>query len=89
MAYETQEVANIIKKFQTHANDTASPQVQIALLSYRLKYLNEHFKGNKKDHHSRNGLLKLVGKRRALLRYLKNKDGAAHAKLIAELGIRK
>lgn len=89
MAYETQDVADIIKKFQTHAKDTASPQVQIALLTYRLKYLNEHFKGNKKDHHSRNGLLKLVGKRRALLKYLKSTDLEGHAKLIAELGIRK
>ena len=89
MAYETQEVANIVKKFQLHANDTASPQVQIALLTYRLKYLNQHFSTNKKDHHSRSGLLKLVGKRRALLKYLKGKDSAGYAKLIAELGIRK
>ena len=89
MAYETQEVAKLVKKFQLHPNDTASPQVQIALLTYRLKYLNEHFSKNKKDHHSRNGLLKLVGKRRALLKYLKANDLDAHAKLIAELGIRK
>ena len=89
MAYEKQEVANLLKKFQTNPADTASPQVQIALLTYRLKYLNEHFTSNKKDHHSRNGLLKLVGKRRALLKYLKKKDLPAYSKLISELGIRK
>lgn len=89
MAYTQEAKAEIIKRFQRHPGDTASPQVQIALLSYRLKYLNEHFASNKKDHHSRNGLLKLVGQRRALLKYLKRTDLEGYKTLIGELGIRK
>ena len=89
MAYQKAEVAKLVERFQQHPKDTASAQVQVALLTYRLKYLNDHFSINKKDHHSRNGLLKLVGKRRALLKYLKKTDASSHAKLIAELGIRK
>lgn len=89
MAYTQEAKSEILKKFQRHENDTASPQVQIALLSYRLKYLNDHFSGNKRDHHSRNGLLKLVGQRRALLKYLKGTDLEGYKELISELGIRK
>lgn len=79
----------IIEKFKTHEKDTGSPEVQIALLSSRIKYLTEHFKIHKKDHHSRRGLLKLVGQRRRLLNYLKKKDIERYRKVIKELGIRK
>lgn len=89
MAFLKERKAEIIKKFQLHPTDSASPQVQISLLTERLRYLNEHFKTNKKDHHSRRGLLKLVGRRRRLLDYLHNKDSSAYKSLIAELGIRK
>lgn len=89
MALGKAEKAQIIEKFATKPGDTASPQVQIALLTKRLQQLNEHFKGHKKDHHSRLGLLKLVGQRRRLLNYLKNKDAEAYKNLIGELGIRK
>jgi small subunit ribosomal protein S15 len=89
MALGKAEKAQIIEKFATKAGDTASPQVQIALLTHRLQQLNEHFKGNKKDHHSRLGLLKLVGQRRRLINYLKRKDAAAYKELIGELGLRK
>ena len=79
----------IIEKFKQHENDTGSPEVQIALLSARISYLTEHFKVHKKDHHSRRGLLKLVGQRRRLLNYLKAKDMDRYRKVIGELGIRK
>jgi len=79
----------IINKFATHETDTGSPEVQVALLSERITYLTEHFKTHKKDHHSRRGLLKLVGQRRSLLKYLKRKDADKYLKLITELGIRK
>ncbi len=79
----------IIEKFKTHERDTGSPEVQIALLTNRIKYLTEHFKVHKKDHHSRRGLLKLVGQRRRLLNYLKKKDVERYRKVIKELGIRK
>ncbi|RLB43657.1 MAG: 30S ribosomal protein S15 [Deltaproteobacteria bacterium] len=79
----------IIEKFKTHEKDTGSPEVQIALLSSRIKYLTEHFKVHKKDHHSRRGLLKLVGQRRRLLNYLKKKDIERYRNVIKELGIRK
>ncbi len=89
MAFSKERKAEIIKAFQKHEGDTASPQVQIALLSERLTYLNEHFKGNEKDHHSRRGLMKLVGQRRQLLNYLHKKDNSAYKALISKLGIRK
>ena len=89
MALAKAKTAEIIEKFATKPGDTASPQVQIALLTNRLTQLNEHFKSNKKDHHSRLGLLKLVGRRRRLLKYLRNKDSAAYQTLIGQLGIRK
>jgi small subunit ribosomal protein S15 len=79
----------IINKFKLHNNDTGSPEVQIALLSNRIKYLTDHFKVHKKDHHSRRGLLKLVGQRRRLLNYLKKTDVERYRIIIKELGIRK
>jgi len=79
----------IIEKFKTHDSDTGSSEVQIALLTDRIQYLTEHFKTHKKDHHSRQGLLKLVGQRRSLLDYLRNKDISKYRTLIQELGIRK
>ena len=80
---------DIVVKYKTHEKDTGSPEVQVALLTERIVYLTEHFKTHKKDHHSRRGLLKLVGQRRRLLDYLKGKDGARYKKLIEGLGIRK
>ncbi len=80
---------NIIDEFKLHDRDTGSSEVQIALLSNRIKYLTEHFKVHKKDHHSRRGLLKLVGKRRRLLNYLKKKDVEKYKTVIKSLGIRK
>jgi small subunit ribosomal protein S15 len=79
----------IIEKFKIHPSDTGSSEVQIALLTNRINYLTEHFKEHKKDHHSRQGLLKLVGHRRSLLDYLKKKDVNKYRTLIQELGIRK
>jgi len=79
----------IIGSYQLHEKDTGSPEVQIALLSARIEYLTEHFKINKKDHHSRRGLLKLVGQRRRLLDYVKNKDVERYRAVIQRLGLRK
>jgi len=79
----------IIDRFKVHGKDTGSPEVQIALLSSRIKYLTEHFRLHKKDHHSRRGLLKLVGHRRRLLDYLKRRDVDKYLSVIKELGIRK
>jgi small subunit ribosomal protein S15 len=79
----------IIAGYQTHEGDTGSPEVQVALLTARIQYLTEHFKTHKKDHHSRRGLLKLVGQRRRLLEYLKNKDVSRYRKIIERLGLRK
>ncbi len=80
---------DIIGSYKTHTEDTGSPEVQVALLSERINYLTEHFKTHAKDHHSRRGLLKLVGQRRSLLDYLKRKDSDRYAELIRRLGIRK
>ncbi|MDA8161995.1 MAG: 30S ribosomal protein S15 [Desulfobacteraceae bacterium] len=80
---------DLIEKHKTHATDTGSPEVQIALLSARINYLTEHFKGHKKDHSSRQGLLRLVGQRRRLLDYLKAKDVTRYRSIIKELAIRK
>jgi len=85
----TEAKKEIIGKFKLHSNDTGSPEVQIALLSNRITYLTEHFKTHKKDHHSRRGLLKLVGQRRKLLNYLKKSDMKRYQQIIKELGIRK
>ena len=79
----------VIGTYRTHDSDTGSPEVQVALLSERINYLNEHFKAHAKDHHSRRGLMKLVGQRRRLLDYLKTKDLDRYAQLIKKLGIRK
>ena len=81
--------ATIVEKYRTHETDTGSPEVQIALLTERITHLTEHFKTHAKDHHSRRGLLKLVGQRRSLLDYLKRKDSDRYAELIRRLGIRK
>jgi len=79
----------VIDQFKIHEKDTGSPEVQIALLSNRIVYLTDHFKLHKKDHHSRRGLLKLVGQRRRLLNYLKRKDVERYRTVIKELGIRR
>jgi small subunit ribosomal protein S15 len=79
----------LIGSYRTHGTDTGSPEVQVAILSERITYLTEHFKSHAKDHHSRRGLLKLVGQRRRLLDYLKSKDTDRYAELIKRLGIRK
>jgi small subunit ribosomal protein S15 len=89
MATEAERKAEIIQKFAKHGTDTGSAEVQIALLSDRISSLTEHFKTHTKDHHSRRGLLKLVGQRRRMLDYLRNKDVERYRKVIAELGIRK
>ena len=79
----------IIKEYATHEGDTGSPEVQVAVLTTRINELTEHLKSNMKDHHSRRGLLKMVGQRRGLLEYLKKNDVEAYRSLIARLGIRK
>lgn len=81
--------SEIIGTYKTHESDTGSPEVQVAILSERINYLTEHFKTHAKDHHSRRGLLKLVGQRRRLLDYLKQKDSERYGDLIRRLGIRK
>jgi len=88
MALDSAKKMEIIKKFARSEGDTGSTEVQIALLSERIKYLTEHLKVNKKDHSSRLGLLKLVGQRKRLLRYLKRKDFDTYTKVITELSIR-
>ena len=89
MPLNVEQKKEIIGKFNTHPTDTGSPEVQIALLSSRITYLTDHFKVHKKDHHSRRGLLKLVGQRRRLLNYLKGKNIDRYRTVIQELGIRK
>ncbi|CAN5451691.1 MAG: 30S ribosomal protein S15 [Acidobacteria bacterium] len=89
MAFDKDRKTEVIGSYQTHTTDTGSPEVQVALLSERINYLTEHFKTHAKDHHSRRGLLKLVGQRRRLLDYLKGKDTEKYATLIRRLGIRK
>jgi len=79
----------IVGKFGKHEKDTGSPEVQVALLTNRITYLTDHFKSHKKDHHSRRGLLKMVGQRKSLLKYLKKKDIERYRAVISELGIRK
>ncbi len=80
---------NIIETYKTHDGDTGSAEVQIALLTQRINHLNEHLKQNHKDNHSRRGLMKMVGRRKGLLDYLKNKDIESYRALIAKLGLRK
>ncbi len=89
MALTKDKKSSIIDSYKTHDGDTGSPEVQVALLSERISYLTEHFKTHAKDHHSRRGLLQLVGQRRRLLDYLKHKDAERHAELIRRLGLRK
>ncbi len=89
MTLQAEQKQEIIEKFGHHQGDTGSPEVQIALLSGRITYLTEHFKTHKKDHHSRRGLLKMVGQRRRLLNYLKAKNVERYREVIASLGIRK
>lgn len=89
MALTKERKTTVIDGFRTHSTDTGSPEVQVALLSDRISYLTEHFKVHTKDHHSRRGLLKLVGQRRRLLDYVKSKDVERYADLIKRLGIRK
>ena len=84
-----EEKTAVIEANRTHANDTGSPEVQIALLTERINHLNEHLKVNKKDHHSRRGLLKMVGKRRSLLNYLERIDIERYRAILEKLGLRK
>jgi len=88
MALDKAKKQEIIAKYARDKNDTGSTEVQVALITERIKYLTEHLKTNKKDHSSRLGLLKLVGQRRRLMRYLKRKDFAKYNAIKAELGIR-
>lgn len=89
MALTQERKSDIIKEFQMHENDTGSPEVQIALLTERINYLNEHLKIHKKDHHSRRGLLKMVGQRRALLNYLMKNDFERYRTIVTRLGLRR
>ena len=88
MGLTTEKKKGVISSFKTHEADTGSPEVQIALLSERINYLTEHFKVHAKDHHSRRGLLKLVGQRRRLLKYLKSKNVERYRSVVERLGLR-
>jgi small subunit ribosomal protein S15 len=89
MALVAEKKTELVGKYRRHDKDTGSPEVQVALLTERITYLTEHFKTHKKDHHSRRGLLKLVGQRRRLLDYLRTVDQDRYRSLIDQLGIRK
>lgn len=89
MSTTREQKSSLINEYRVHDTDTGSPEVQIALLSNRITYLTEHFKTHAKDHHSRRGLLKLVGRRRRLLDYLKQVDVERYRSIIDKLGIRK
>ena len=89
MALTREKKSELIGSFRVHTTDTGSPEVQIAILSQRIEYLTEHFKTHLKDHHSRRGLLQLVGKRRRLLDYLKTSNVDRYKEVIQRLGIRK
>jgi small subunit ribosomal protein S15 len=80
--------APTVEKFRTHETDSGSSRVQVALLTGRINYLTDHFRAHKKDHHSRQGLLKMVGQRRRLLNYMKRTDVAGYRQLVQELGLR-
>ena len=86
---QKEKKTQVILENATHEGDTGSPEVQIALLTARINHLNEHLKVHKKDHHSRRGLLKMVGQRRGLLNYLKDKDIERYRAIVASLGLRK
>ena len=89
MPVPTDKKKSLIQGYRLHEGDTGSPEVQIALLTERINGLTEHFKSHKKDHHSRRGLLKLIGQRRGLIEYLKRKDTERYRQLIEKLGIRR
>lgn len=89
MAMTQERKQELIEQFKTHPADTGSPEVQIAILTENINNLTSHFKDHKKDHHSRRGLLKMVGQRRKLLAYLKNKDVQRYSALIERLGLRR
>jgi small subunit ribosomal protein S15 len=89
VALDTEQKQEIINRYRLHDADTGSPEVQVAILSERITYLTDHFKIHAKDHHSRRGLIKLVGQRRRLLNYLKDKDIERYRALIEQLGLRK
>lgn len=89
MVLEKEKKKEIISKYRLNEKDTGSPEVQIALLTERINYLTKHLETHKKDHHSRRGLLKMVGQRRRLLDYLGDKDKKRYEKIIQELGLRK
>lgn len=89
MAISQERKNEIINEFKVHENDTGSSEVQIAILTEEITSLNDHLRVHKKDHHSRRGLLKMVGKRRNLLNYLREKDVASYRQLIAKLGLRR
>ncbi|MBK5295493.1 MAG: 30S ribosomal protein S15 [Acidobacteriia bacterium] len=88
MALVAEVKQQVIKQYRTHKSDSGSPEVQVALLSHRIQQLTEHFKTNKKDHHSRRGLLLMVARRRRLLNYLKNESAERYKILIDSLGLR-
>ncbi|WP_349410542.1 30S ribosomal protein S15 [Pseudalkalibacillus sp. SCS-8] len=89
MAISQERKNDLIKEYKTHENDTGSPEVQIAILTEQINELNDHLRTHKKDHHSRRGLLKMVGKRRNLLTYLRKKDVTRYRTLINKLGLRR
>ncbi len=89
MALTRDRVVQLVDTYRTHETDTGSPEVQIAILSEKINYLTEHFKVHAKDHHSRRGLLKMVGKRRRLLDYLKSKESLRYKAVVEALGLRK
>ncbi|MFD2670053.1 30S ribosomal protein S15 [Marinicrinis sediminis] len=89
MAITLERKQQLIEEFKTHESDTGSPEVQIAILTENIQNLTEHLRTHKKDHHSRRGLLKMVGQRRKLLAYLKNKDVSRYSSLIERLGLRR
>lgn len=89
MAYTAEEKKALIEQYKLHDSDTGSPEVQVGLLTYRITYLTDHLKAHKKDHHSRRGLLMLVGRRRRLLNYVKNKDVQRYRQIIEALGLRR
>jgi len=89
MALNAEEKAKIVQDYQTGAADTGSPEVQVALLSANIDKLQDHFKANKQDHHSRRGLIRMVNQRRKLLDYLKRKDANRYVELISRLGLRR
>ena len=89
MVFTTEEKKELIEQYKLHDGDTGSPEVQVGLLTHRIKYLTEHLKVHTKDHHSRRGLLMLVGRRRRLLNYVKSKDVKRYRTIIETLGLRR